>query len=247
MGGGTMAQAPPAQSSAQPSRQRPPDGGIRATLVSILIPSMPNAAFSATLNTKSTQQLPNGAEIILVNHRKIARDSAGRIFQERRMLVPDDGAHESVLTQIEISDPVKHELYICKPEEHVCQLEKFSPVEGDDPSVIGKEPTGPGVERLGKQTIEGFETTGIRQSAEIPAGKIGNDRVLITTREYWYAPRLGVNLLSTRDDPHAGKQEFRVTEIVPGEPDTSLFRPPPDAKILDLRNPPETPAPASPD
>ena len=49
-----------------------------------------------------------------------------------------------------------------------------------------------------------------------------------------------MNLVSTRDDPQSGKQEFRVTEIVLGEPNPSLFEPPRDAKILDLRNPPET-------
>lgn len=242
MGAGAVAQAPPpVQRTVQGSTQRPPDGGVREMLVSILIPSLPNAAFSATVNTKSIRQLPNGGEITQVNHRKVARDNQGRIFQERRMLVPDDGAHESVITQIEISDPAKHELYICRPEEHVCQLEEFSPVEGNDPSVIGKEPAGPGVEPLGKQTIEGLETSGIRQSMIIEAGKIGNDRPLVATREFWYAPRLGVNLVSTRDDPQYGKQEFRVTEIVLGEPSASLFEPPRDAKILDLRKPVEFP------
>ena len=232
----------PAQRPTQGAMQRPPDGGVREKLVSILIPSLPNAAFSATVSTKSVRQLPNGAEITLVNQRKIARDNLGRIFQERRMLVPADKTNESVLTQIEISDPVKHALYICATEQHVCQLEEFSPVEGNDPSALGKEPTGPGIEHLGKQTIEGIETRGVRQSVEIPAGQIGNDRVLVATREYWYAPKLGVNLLSTRDDPQYGKQEFRVTEIVLGEPNASLFEPPRDARILDLRNPPDTPA-----
>jgi hypothetical protein len=60
-----------------------------------------------------------------VNHRAIARDNAGRIFQERRLLVPDDGKHESIVTQIEISDPVAHDLYICRPREQVCQRESF--------------------------------------------------------------------------------------------------------------------------
>jgi hypothetical protein len=69
--------------------------------------------------------------------------------------------------------------------------------------------------------------------------------VLLATREYWYSPQLGVNLVSTRDDPQAGKQEFRVTEIVLGAPNPSLFEPPRDAKILDLRNPPESPAGSS--
>jgi len=50
----------------------------------------------------------------------------GRIFQERRLLVPEDGTHEAVVTPIEISDPVAHELYLCVPKEEVCQVEGFT-------------------------------------------------------------------------------------------------------------------------
>ncbi len=42
------------------------------------------------------------------------------------MLVSEDGNHESVMTQIEISDPVAHELYSCVPNEGVCQVEDFT-------------------------------------------------------------------------------------------------------------------------
>jgi hypothetical protein len=87
---------PNLQSIAQaPSRaQRPPDGGTREVLVSIFIPSLANAPFTATVNTESVRQLADGTTITLNNHRAIARDKAGRIFQERRLLVPDDGKHE---------------------------------------------------------------------------------------------------------------------------------------------------------
>src|SRR3981189_1245110 len=110
-----------------PQPQRVPDGGTREVLISILIPSLPNAPFTATVNTEWIRQLPDGTTITLKNHRAIARDTAGRIFQERRSLVPDNGQIESAVTQIEISDPVSHELYICVPSERVCQLEVFSP------------------------------------------------------------------------------------------------------------------------
>src|SRR5256885_4207597 len=116
-----------AQAQQQP--QRVPDGGTREVLISILIPSLPNAPFTATVNTGWIRQLPDGSTITLKNHRAIARDAAGRIFQERRALVPDDGKAQSGVTQIEISDPVTHELYICMPYGRTCQLEVFSPPE----------------------------------------------------------------------------------------------------------------------
>jgi hypothetical protein len=66
---------------------------------------MPNAPFTPTVNTEWIRQLPDGSNITLKNHRTIARDAQGRVFQERRYFVPDDGKHESTITQIEISDP----------------------------------------------------------------------------------------------------------------------------------------------
>jgi len=75
-----------AQSVQEP--RRPVDGGTSEVLLSILIPSTPNAPFSATVNTEWIRQLADGATITLKNHRAIARDSAGRIFQERECLSP---------------------------------------------------------------------------------------------------------------------------------------------------------------
>src|SRR5258708_26490777 len=81
---------PPAQQS-----QRLPDGGTREVLISILIPSLPNAPFTATVNTEWIRQLPAGSTITLKNHRAIARDAAGRVFQERPALIPDDDTTQS--------------------------------------------------------------------------------------------------------------------------------------------------------
>lgn len=222
--------------------ERPQDGGTREVLISILIPSLPNAPFTATLNTTWARRLGDGAEITLKNHRKISRDNLGRIFQERRILMPDDGKSESAVSQIEISDPVKHELYICMPSEHVCQLEVLTLPEGPDPSLLGKKPAGPGIEDLGKQTILGLETIGTRQVRVIETGAIGNDRPLLIRREFWYSPQLGINLLSTREDPRFGTQMFEITDLVLDAPDTKLFERPTDATILDLRKTTEIPA-----
>lgn len=222
--------------------ERPQDGGTREVLISILIPSLPNAPFTAILNTTWIRRLGDGTEITLKNHRKISRDKLGRIFQERRTLVPDDGKSESAIGQIEISDPVKHELYICMPGEHVCQLEVLTLPEGTDPSFLGNKSAGPGVEELGKQTILGLEAIGTRQVNVIQTGAIGNDRPLLIRREFWYSPQLGINLLSTREDPRFGTQKFEITELILDAPDTKLFEPPADATILDLRKPTEIPA-----
>src|SRR5437868_1512326 len=117
-------------------QQRPPDGGTREVLVSILIPSLPNAPFTATVNAEWKRQLDHDHAR---DRRAIARDKWGRIFQERRVLVPQDVKQESVVAQIEISDPVSHKLYTCVPNERVCQLELFSEPVFVPPAKAGTE------------------------------------------------------------------------------------------------------------
>ena len=175
--------------------QRPLDGGTREILVSILIPSIPNAPFSAIVNTEWIRPLSDGSSVTLRNHRAIARDRAGRIFQERRLLVPEDGRHESVVTKIEISYPVSHKLYICVPSERVCQLEffnapAFAAPAGSNKSGSNASTNSSSREDLGPQTIFGLETEGTLEEQLIAPGVIGNDQPLKLISEYWYSPQL---------------------------------------------------------
>src|SRR5215467_9542569 len=68
---------------------RAPDGSTRQMLTSIVVPPLPNAPFSATVNTEWTRYLTDGATLVLKNRRLIARDGRGRVFEERRFLVPN--------------------------------------------------------------------------------------------------------------------------------------------------------------
>jgi hypothetical protein len=241
----SLAQEP--QSPSQKS-QRPLDGGTRELLISIFIPSMPNAPFTATVNTEWIRQLPDGSSITWRNHRTVARDAAGRIFQERRTFVPDGGKGESVVTQIEISDPVTREFYVCRTSDHVCRLEQFSrPVFSSNApaGAAGKDSASPGAEELGKQTVSGLETVGTRETTVVPAGTFGNNSPIMTKREFWYSPQLGVNLISKVQDPRSGEQNFEVSDIAVGEPDAKLFAVPSGYKVLDLRKAPEIASPQS--
>jgi hypothetical protein len=211
-------------------------------LVSILIPSIPDAPFSATVNTEWIRQLADGSRITVVNRRAIARDRAGRIFQERRLLVPDDGKHESGITQIEISDPASHDFYICVPQELVCQVEFVSAPKFVPPTVGpgsgATQPGAPSREDLGKQFIAGLETVGTRETTVIEAGAIGNDSTILIQREYWYSPQLAVNLMSKLQDPRIGMQNFEVSDVKLGEPDKRLFDLPAKSRVIDLRGKP---------
>jgi len=80
---------------------------------SIVVSATPQAPFTLLLETEWVRALVDGGTITLVNKRRIARDSDGRIYQERWFLVPKNGNIESEMTTIQVSDPHAHTLYNC--------------------------------------------------------------------------------------------------------------------------------------
>ena len=90
------------------------DGGVSEVLQSIVVPPKAEAPFTLTLETEWVKTLNDGGTITLVNKRRIARDSAGRIYQERWALVPkNDPRVKSMMTLIQIKDPKEGTLYNC--------------------------------------------------------------------------------------------------------------------------------------
>lgn len=221
-----------------------PDGGTIERFASISIPSMANAPFTANVNTQWIRHLPDGSNITLINHRAIARDAQGRVFEERRSFVPDDGKREPAAYQIEISDPVAHVRYVCRVAAHSCRAEQFSGRNFVAKAAVGAaagQAPGQTVEKLGNQIVSGIDTVGSRETRVVQAATIGNEAPILERREYWYSAKLGINLITRREDPRfSTQQNFEVTDIALGDPDASLFAPPEGFKIIDLRKPVES-------
>ena len=170
------------------NRARPADGGSREVLISILIPSLPNAPFTAIVNTEWIRLLADGSSITLKNHRAIARDKDGRIFQERRVLVPEENREGSPISQIEITDPVSHELIICVPQELVCQVEDFfAPLE--PPSPLAQPSQGPnstGIVNLGNASSSDSKPSDVERRSRFQKDRLG------TTVRYWSSGSIGI-------------------------------------------------------
>ena len=218
------------------------DGGTREVLESIFIPPMEGAPFQLTLATEWIRPLGPDGSYTLVNRRRILRDSAGRIYQERWILVPKGGKVESTMNVIQIADPVQHILYTCWVVEKQCNLSRYAglttKVYRPDLEASGPLPGGDGFrnhEDLGGNTQNGCETHGYRDTTTINAGVIGNDRPMVTTREFWYCDSLGINLSSTLDSPQSGRQVFAVTDLSTSEPDLQYFAAPSGYKVVDHR------------
>jgi len=92
-------------------------------------------------------------------------------------------------------------------------------------------------EQLGTRMVEGVEAVGTRAKEVIPAGTIGNDKDLVSTRETWFSPDLKLVVSSIRNDPRFGEIRYTLTNIQVTEPNPSLFQPPAGYTVLRPRAP----------
>jgi hypothetical protein len=92
-------------------------------------------------------------------------------------------------------------------------------------------------EELGTRMVEGIEAVGTRVTQVIPAGTIGNDKDLVSTRETWFSPELKVVVSSIRNDPRFGQIRYTLNNIQVSEPNPSLFQPPAGYTLLRPRAP----------
>jgi len=239
-----MAQEQQHQRKTAPASQ---DGGVREVLESIVIPPIPGAPFTATLDTEATKFTADGATMTFVNERHIARDGKGRLYEERWLLVPKNGNIKSMMNWIQIVDPKQRTLYNCSAQKHICDLVVYNPasdIAAASPPKGASRPLPDGEgnvvwEELGNRNIAGIDTVGSRETTIMNVGTWGNDQPLSSMREYWHSNQLGINLLSIRTSPMFGKQTFTITEITAAEPDPQLFQLPGGYTVNDQRtNPP---------
>lgn len=226
------------------------DGGTSAVMESIVVSARAQAPFTLTLETEWVRTLGDGGTITLVNQRRIARDAAGRVYQERWVLVPKNGAAKSFMNVVQIADPNTHTIYNCffaGAKKNVCELLPYTPrrpaVDTAEKDLSGELQDKQGSyshQFLGKQFVSGVETVGVRETTTYNAGVFGNDRVMTVEREEWYSPQLDLNLLSVRSAPETGKQTFTATNVTLGDPDPELFELPAGFTVADRRLPKTT-------
>jgi hypothetical protein len=140
---------------------RQPDGGVRETLESIVISPVPNAPFTTLLQTEWVRTMSDGGTITLANERRIARDSKGRIYEERWALVPKNGRQKSMMTAIQIGDPIQHTVHTCMMDgRHFCDVTDYT----DSASVVQ--------EVRGTRTVQLPNDTGFVSHEDLGNGSI---------------------------------------------------------------------------
>jgi len=81
---------------------------------------------------------------------------------------------------------------------------------------------------LPPKDLEGLKVNGERTTWTIEAGKIGNEKPILITREVWRSPDLMLTVSSRSADPRVGEQNYRLEKVRRGEPDAALMKPPAD-------------------
>jgi hypothetical protein len=87
-------------------------------------------------------------------------------------------------------------------------------------------------EDLGEQVLEGLLVRGTRSTETIPAGALGNERPIEIVTEHWYSPDIEAVVWQRHVDPRFGQTEYRLVNVVRGEPSPDLFTVPQGYEIV---------------
>ena len=219
----------PVFSQGPPNLTPPPYGGVTAFVDGIFVTPVPGAPLTAVVEVESTQVLADGSALSKKSFANIARDSQGRIYNERRQMVSPSYAGQPPILSFHIFDPETRQSIFVNPATRVARQFILSeptprpPTSGED---------------LGSQVMENVLAHGIRVARTVPATASGTGKPVTVTDEYWYSDDLHLNMLVKHDDPRTGEQTVSVTRLSRAEPDEAMFKVPAGFKLVD-----ETPEP----
>jgi hypothetical protein len=182
----------------------------------------------------SEQKLPDGTTDVKRTEALIARDSQGRIRNERRMLVTESFRGTPALLSVHIFDPVTRISSLYIPGSGIVRQRTLPP---QPPG----QPTYPGAEDLGYTNLNGMQAKGVRVTRTIPAQFSSTGKPVQITDEFWYSEDLHMNILERHLDPRSGEQTVAILSIQREEPLASLFEMPAGYKIVDMTPPPQPP------
>jgi hypothetical protein len=180
------------------------------------------------------QELRDGNRIEQRSIVTIARDSTGRTRREQSLPPIGPVVLDPGVRMITISDPRQRILYLIDPQRRTVFRSTIPsgpprpPGEGRGGGKALPPPPQISSEALGNKQILGLRAEGTRQTMTIPAGVFGNVGPIQVVTERWHSPELKIVLESRRSDPRLGDVTYRVTSLLRGEPDATLFAIPSD-------------------
>jgi hypothetical protein len=219
---------------AQQVREQPPQYSGPFTIVpGVFVTPIPGVPFSATVMIESKQPIADGSMETKVTQTMIARDSRGRIRNERHMLMPAGAKGMPPLISVHVFDPATRISYIYNPATMIAREQAVPPPRTE---VV----TGGNSEDLGYSTLNGMQAKGTRTTRIVPSPVSGTGKPVTVTDETWYSEDLHMNLMEEHTDVRGGKQTVAILSIKRDEPAPALFEVPAGYRIVDM-TPPQNP------
>jgi hypothetical protein len=196
----------------------------------VFVTPIPNVPLMAVVNTQSSRILADGTTSNQKTLSAIARDAHGRIFNEKRALVPVSETATPQILVIHIYDPQTRKNTFIYPQDQVAWENTLRrppstvPPEVSSIPLTGNSPASPYVkeEDLGTRKMDGVDVHGIRDTQSIPADAAGGKEITVVD-EYWYSEDLRLNMLVIHKDPRTGEETTNVTQVSRSEPDPAIF------------------------
>jgi hypothetical protein len=217
---------------------RGPDGHTSYHVAGIEVLPVAGKPFFAKDNIVWTRKLEDGSTVTTQLHAVVARDGQGRIYRERRSFVPANGTKEPKLEEIIVYDSAAHTRTSCVIATRQCLITSYRPAMTFRSRRAGPFADGTMTlarEDLGSNTIDDLSVIGTRETVTVDGGVVGNEKPLVTTREFWYSPALETNLSVVRNDPRLGTQSIHLADLSRAEPDAAIFEVPSGYTMHDLR------------
>ena len=206
------------------------------------------APFSATIQTTHEEKFVDGNAIHgqIVTH--FYRDAAGRFRGETSMRcdIGADGQFRPLIN-VSVNDPIARTSTSWTVNDTAEKIAHFYHQPDPQPATAAPPLTeeqrqqnaaaqahwnkNTRHEDLGTRTIAGVLCDGTRQITTTPAGEQGNEKPIEMTSEFWTARDSRIVMLRIDDDSRGGRTATEVTDLKLGEPDPSLFAPPPGYKL----------------
>jgi hypothetical protein len=200
------------------------------------------APFTAECVLINKGRLRDGTEVNVKRTMMRYRDSEGRtrIETEDMITIVDPDAHVNyTLNKKSLTGtkgprtPTAAELQLRQEAQAALDAQNRAAAASKAPYVtLGREVT---IESLGTQVMEGLTVQGEQTTMMMRFGMVEDAPMIKVVSERWYSPDLKLSILIKNDDPRQTTvTETKYTNIVLGEPDPALFRPPSGYNVRDL-------------
>ena len=217
-------------------------GSLSAGMRSVIMPADIGVSchqgrpFTAVARTTLERVYPSGGKRTVTTEDRIARDRQGRVLREQHSPWTENPAEP--VYYVNILDPKTMERTHIDPQKRLVLTRPvdrrtawdYLPYDGTQYRLAAKPGVSVHTYLLGNQQISGLKCWGQRTTYLYSPGTFaGNRQPLTRTWEVWHSRDLGadVRIVAHDPDPEGGDQQTDLINIVYGDPDPSIFAPPP--------------------